>query len=197
MKKLKHLISIAFLFLAIPTAHAQNFEELIQNCSDFQHGQYKVLPYITAAIHLQNMGEHSAVSLLREYAVTGENNNKVIMLCRMLFDEIDETGEFRRPLIGAAIFVGNSSYSDWQREPIEIVHNIPFLIVRGYFLGGLPEPAIDYLEYCVQNCAWKEENYRIPWASDLLIFVEELLNSEKWQIPLTDEEIEFIRSQIE
>lgn len=195
-RKMKHLISIAVFLLVIPPLQARDFDEIIENCPDFQLEQYKVLPYITAAVELQNMGEQSAVSLLREYAEIGENNSKVIVLCRMLFDA-EETGEFRRPLIGAALFLGNTDYSDWPREPVELVRNIPFLVVRGYFLGGLPESAIDYLEYCVQNCIWKEESYRIPSDSDLLASMEDLLNSDKWQMPLADEDIEFIISQID
>ncbi len=186
----------AIILLSICAAYAQNFEETIQNCPDFQYEQYKVLPYITAAIQLQNMGEQSAISILRDCSRLEENHSKVIILCRMLFDA-DAEGEFRRPLIGGAVFPGNSSYSDWQEEPIELVQNIPFLIVRGYFLVGLPEQAVDYLEYCVQNCIWKEENYRIPSETGLLAAVEELLNSNKWHKELTEEEKEFIRSQIE
>lgn len=195
-RKVKYLIPGAIFLLAIFAAHALDFEETIQNCPDFQYEQYRVIPYIKAAIQLQNMGEQSAISLLKYYSEMEENQNRVIILCRMLFDT-DVTGEFRRSLIGGAVFAGNSSYADWPREPIEIVQDIPFLIARGYTLGGMPERAIDYLEYCDQNCVWKEDNYRIPSESDLLVSVEELLNSDKWQIPLTAEEVEFIRSQIE
>ena len=60
----------------------------------------------------------------------------------------------------------------------------------------MPEQAIDYLQYCVENCIWKEDDYRIPSDTDLAAAVEELLNSSKWQMPLTDEEEEFFRSQI-
>jgi hypothetical protein len=191
MIKMKHLILASVLITS--TSHGQDFYAAIENCPDFQYQQYSVRPYISAAKQLQNMGRESAISVLRECCENEENQNKVIILCRMLFES--ENG-MRRPLIGGAAFPGNSTYADWPSEPIEIVQNIPFLIVSGYCLGGLPERAIDYLEYCELNCEWKNEFYSMPSENELVSALNELLNSEKWQTPLTDDEKDFLRSQI-
>ncbi len=180
-------------FLLITSAsYGRNFHEIIQNCPDFQYEHYTVRPYISAAIELQDMGREQAVFVLRECCENGENQNRVIILCRMLFER---EGDMRRPMIGAAAFPGNSTYADWPSEPIELVQNIPFLIARGYSLGGLPECAMDYLEYCELQCAWRNEIYVMPSDADLLASLNELLNSEKWQTSLTDEEEQFFRSQ--
>jgi hypothetical protein len=191
MIRMKHLILASVLITC--TAHGQSFDAAIENCSDFQYQQYTVCPYISAAIQLQNMGRESAISVLRECCEKEENQNRVIILCRMLFES---EGEMRRPFIGGAAFMGNSTYDDWPSEPIEIVQNIPFLIVRGYSLGGVPERAIDYLEYCELHCTWRNEIFGMPSEDYLLASLNELLNSEKWQTPLTDEEEEFFRFQI-
>jgi len=191
---MKHLILAYISVLITCAAHGQNFDAAIEKCPDFQYQQYTVYPYISAAIQLQNMGRESAISVLRECCENEENQNRVIILCRMLYES---EGEMRRPLIGGAVFQGNTTYTDWPSEPIEIVKNIPFLIASGYYLGGLPERAIDYLEYCELNCTWRIENYSMPSENELVSALNELLNSEKWQTPLTDDEEEFFRSQID
>ena len=180
-------------FLLITSAsYGRNFHETIQNCPDFQYEQYTVRPFIGAAMELQNMGREEAISVLGECCENEGMQNIVIVLCRMLFEK---EGDMRRPMIGAAAFPGNSNCADWPSEPIELVQNIPFLIARGYSLGGLPECAMDYLEYCELQCAWRNEIYVMPSDADLLASLNELLNSEKWQTSLTDEEEQFFRSQ--
>jgi len=178
------------VLIASSVARGESIDEAIQNCPDFQ--TYSVFPYIRAGIMLQSMGRDSAISVLKRCCETDGNNNRVIILCRMLFESNESA---RRPLIGAAVFPGGTTYSHWPLEPIEIVRNIPFLVVRGYLLGGLPEPAIDYLEYCELHCEWRDDCYRIPSDSELEVALDELLNSDRWQIPLADEEEQFFRSQ--
>ncbi len=192
MTNFKQLIPLAVSLLTVCAAHGQSFSEAIRNCPDFQYEPYKVSPYISAAIQLQSMGQDSAVSVLRSCCGIDGNENKVIILCRMLFES---DGEMRRPLMGGAVFPGNTTYDDWPAEPIEIVQNIPFLIVRGYMLGGLPEQAIDYLEYCTLQCTWRDEVYSMPSESELLTSLNKMLDSDKWQTPLTADETQFFQDQ--
>lgn len=194
MRKMTNLIVTSVSILITCLAQGQNFDVAINNCPDFQYQQYAVFPYIEAAILLQNIGRESALPILQECCEDGENQNKIIILCRMLYENEDE---MRRPLIGATTFPGNSTYTDWASEPIELVQNIPFLLVRGYCLGGCPESALNYLEYCELNCTWRDEIYSMPSDDKLLSALDELLNSEKWQRPLTDTEKEFFSSQID
>ena len=194
MRSMKHPMA-ALIFVSITcTAYGQNFHETIQSCPDFQYEQYTAAPYISAAIELQNMGRDQAITVLKECCENEENQNRVIILCRMLFER---EGEMRRPLIGAAAFPGNTTCADWPAEPIGIIGNIPFLIVLGYSLGGLPESAEDYLEYCELQCTWRNEMYTMPSDAHLMESFDELLNSDKWQTPLTGGEMEFFRSQMD
>src|SRR5258707_376899 len=111
------------------------------------HGrQYAVAPYLRSAVRLQSMGRDEACKAL----LASKDDDQVFVLCRMLFTKRGAS-EFRRPLIGGALFLGTTDYADWSLEPIELVDGIPFLITQGYILAGVPEAAGSYLRYCMAN----------------------------------------------
>ena len=157
------------LFLCIASLfgqHGARFQHLLEQCGGSQDGTYRVLPQLYAASFLQKLGEEKGGELLLEYAGTQKYDQEIIILCRMLY--VPESGEeFRRPMIGAAHFLAGTDYVDWPLEPIEIVDGVPFLVVQGYSLGGQPELAEMYLEYCFDNCKWNPINYSIPGKQEL------------------------------
>src|SRR5262245_19501059 len=118
---------------------------------------YKVAPFIRAAVALQALGKDKACELLRAHSKDRQRElySGVFVLSRMLFVKKAD-GKFRRPLIGGAAFVGGTDYEDWPLEPIEIVDGVPFIITRGYMLGGSPESAESYVLYCMEHCDWNE-----------------------------------------
>ena len=156
---------------------------------------YKVDPYIAAAAKIQSVGEDEAGKHLLALAKDVDHGDKVIILCRMLFTA-KSNAEFRRPFIGAAFFLGDTAYADWPLEPIELVDGVPFLVVRGYALGGSPEHPKRYVEYCVGNCAWQTAEFKPRSAAEKQKTLEKLLASPKWKAGLTDEEKQFLTSQI-
>jgi hypothetical protein len=144
------------------------------------------------------MGREAACQELLKAASqvpTREQDEQIIILCRMLFTKRADS-EFRRPMIGGAFFFGATDYSDWSLEPIEVVDGVPFKIVRGYVLGGFPEPASSYLNYCMTACDWNRTAFREATAKELQAALDKLLSSPKWKQPLDEYDRAFLSDQI-
>ena len=106
---------------------------------------YRTKPFIAATRDLQELGQSAACDTLRKVATMNPHGWEVVILCRMLFTN-RPAGAFRRARIGAFNFVGDTDYSDWPREPIEIVDGVPFFIATSCQGGGQPEPADMYCQ---------------------------------------------------
>lgn len=167
--------------------------------------RYKVDPYLAAAVKLQALGKEKAVALLRDLAGKEDwpNENRTILLCRMLF-AAKPGSQFRRPGIGAPVFIGEIDREaaprldkDWPREPIDLVDGVPFLVVHGYTLGGYPEPASEYLEYCVRYCDWSTEGFTPKTAEEKQKALAKLLASPRWKQPISEDAKKALSSQIE
>ncbi len=162
---------------------------------DLNSGCYKVSAYISAAIRLQDMGRELACRALLQAAQTDRMNRQIVVLCRILFIKRG-AGEFRRPWIGQAIFLGSTDYPDWPLEPVECVDGVPFLITRGYIVFGWPEPAESYLRHCMASCDWNTARMREPTDAEKGAALGKLLASKKWRRPLDAEERRFLSAQI-
>jgi hypothetical protein len=143
--------------------------------------EYRCDPYIRAAVRLQRLGREAAIDALGELSrEEGVEGHRAIILCRMLFTK-KAGGEFRRPLLGAAAFLDGTDYPDWPLEPIEVVDGVPFLIVRSYTLGGVPESSEGYLDYCVTDCEWNSVPYRVKTVAERTKALDKLTRSPKWK----------------
>jgi hypothetical protein len=159
---------------------------------------YKATAFIEAAVALQALGKEKACELLRANGKGSEHNanNGVIVLMRMLFVKKAD-GEFRRPRIGGAIFLGGTDYADWPLEPIELIDGVPFLISRGYMIGGGPgETGEAYLDYCLKNCDWNDFVFEKPSEKELRRALVKLVSSPKWKTPLDGSAKDHFAAQI-
>jgi hypothetical protein len=157
---------------------------------------YKADPYIAAAAKLRAAGKDKAVETLRAAAKDRDQPvEQVIVLCRMLFTAKSKKA-FERPGLGAPGCLGGTDMKDWPSEPIELVDGVPFLIVVGYTLAGFPEPAEEYLDYCVKACDWGAAEFEPKTAAEKGKALDKLLASPKWKRPLKDWEKEFLAAQI-
>jgi hypothetical protein len=192
---------------AVPLPEGSLLKELPSVFPAGRGWSYKVDPYIAAA-KLQAADRDEAVESLRTAAKDADaaakhavqyphqSSDKVILLCRMLFTA-KPNGEFRRPMIGAPLCLGDTDLKDWPLEPIEIVDGIPFLVVRGYQGSGVPEPAEHYLSYCLQECDWAADRFQPKAAGEKKKALDKLLTSRKWKRPLTEYEEGFLLSQVQ
>jgi hypothetical protein len=100
----------------------------------------------------------------------------------MLFEARDG-GAFRRPMIGAPNFIAGA-LENWPLEPIALSDGLPFLVVRGYALGGKAESPSQYVAYCLSHCRWSHRKYasatvgQIARALELLISANEALRAQ-------------------
>src|SRR5579862_9137932 len=92
---------------------------------------YKTDPFIRMAVALQSLGRLAALDKLHAMARNPQAGGRVIVLSRMLFERRPGS-DLRRPMMGAAYFLGGTGYSDWPNEPIEVVDGVPFLVTDGY-----------------------------------------------------------------
>jgi hypothetical protein len=167
-----------------------------------QQHSYKVDPYIRAAGLLQEIGKERALKNLKTLAQNRDDESRTIVLCRMVFAAKPGI-EFRRPSLGAAHFIGpngfarEADYKTWPLEPIELIDGVPFLICRGYSLGGEPEPSSRYLAYCIDNCDWSKFRYKPKTMAEKKAALQSLLSLEKVKGKLDKYGIEFLESQIQ
>jgi hypothetical protein len=155
-----------------------------------QNGDFRAQPYLRAAERLQALGQKEACKRL----LGADVQDPVIVLCRMLFTR--RAVGFRRPLIGAASFLGDTDYPDWPLEPIEIIDGVPFLMTQGTMLGGVPESAQSYLHWCMAHCDWNPVPYRPMSAQEGRDALAKLIGSGKWKRPLHPYEKEFLSAQL-
>ena len=116
--------------------------------------QFRSAPYMQVAHLLQQLPGDRRRKLLTSW--TKDYQEQLFILCRMLFE--NEEG-FRRPGLGGPIFVDGGKIADWPLEPITLIDNVPFVVVRGYVLGGRPESIKSYLGYCFEKCQWSNRDY--------------------------------------
>lgn len=196
MKKLLVVLLTGFIVLSsFGQDNNINFENLIKKCNGFNSDDFKSKPYIELASYIQSIEKEEAILVLKEFANTGKFEDQIIVLTKMLFVSKKDS-ILRRPFVGAAGFLGNTSYDDWAGEPIEIIDGIPFLITRGYSLGGCPESSLLYLEYCIENGEWTSIIYKTKTDEELKKALSLLLACEKWKIELNEIDTEFLKKQI-
>jgi len=107
-----------------------------------------------------------------------------------------DKGEFRSPGLGCPAFFGGTDDPDWPLEPIELVDGVPFLILRGYYLTGVPESADSYLKYCIGNCAWNTAAFQPKSRQQKRKALEKLMASPKWKGHLGDSDQAFLSAQL-
>ena len=187
-------ISLLLLLIAAAgcTTHADGPLERLPR---FQQRQFRSEPYIRAAVALQAMGRQRACEQMMALAKRDRDAEQIFILCRMLFTKRG-TSEFRRPMIGGAVFLADTGYSDWPLEPIELVDGVPFVITWGYILAGEPEPPESYLRYCMSDCDWSTFRYREQSRAEMRAALAKLVASSKWRRPLEQQERERLTEQI-
>jgi len=190
------IINLLFMCLAIGVSSVQAAEgELIEDCPQISWG-FKIAPYLRVAQDLQDKGKDAAVEKLRGWASTGKYEEQVFVLCRMLFVSRDKT-KFRRPGIGKAHFFGGTDYKDWPLAPITVHKDVPILITYGYSLFGKAEPSLSYVDYCVKECDWSKNHFKVLDRKVIAAAVDDWLARRKWPEKLSKRDRAFFTKQAE
>ncbi|MCX6379673.1 MAG: hypothetical protein NT023_09395 [Armatimonadetes bacterium] len=167
--------------------------------------EYKVEPYIQAAITLQKLGEKRACEVLLRFVRERYVEESNIVLCRMLF-AAKPGQEFRLPNFGVPRLIGYSESEEtatiekriraWSLAPIEIVDGVPLLIANGWKRAKVPESAYNYIVYCRSSYDWGRVRYQPVSREAKRKAVNKLIRSSKWGRPLLYEEVQFLMFQI-
>jgi hypothetical protein len=177
-------------------------------------GKYKVDPYIEAARELQAAGKQKAclrmILLVRSHkgSLDVGNRERIGVLCRMLFIQRAGT-DFEGPFLGDPVFLGsrrtgraesiNHILKKWPLEPIELVDDVPFAVVYGFFYEGIWDSSgtESYVRYCMTNCDWSSTRFNAKAKQQKEAAFRKLLSSPKWGGPLEGWAKEFLTKQIE
>lgn len=196
------LASLALLPVAgaVGLAHKEakpvSLKDLPRPWHSKEDNSYRVDPYIAAAAAFQAEPKTAADTLKKLIKdADGDDKDQAFILCRMLFTAKPK-GEFRPPLLGAPSFLGVMDDKGWPLDPIELVDGVPFLVVTGFFGGGDPESASQYLDYCLKECDWTTEKYKPKEKEAKEKALAKLQADKRWKRELTKEEKEYLGSQI-
>jgi RNA polymerase sigma factor (sigma-70 family) len=164
--------------------------------------EYRVEPYIRAALSLQALGKEAGIAKLKELAESDTDGFKTIPLCRMLFTP--KAGrEFRRPALGTMTFAGSRAFGmnpeprDWPLAPLEIVEGVPFLLTTNMTLAKSPESAQRYLQYCLDECVWKTTLYAPKTTEELRQALATLLADKRLKGVYEESDQLFLAKQLE
>ena len=102
--------------------------------------------------YLQQLGKLRALAVLEELLTTpglGETSG-LFWVLRVLFD-VPAGVEFPPVRLGQPSIPPPADVTQLRRYPIVIAQDVPFLAIRGYLLGGLPEAVETHIEYFRAN----------------------------------------------
>lgn len=104
---------------------------------------------------LQGLGRKGALAAVRAYLQNTPNPpNALFLAVRGLF-EPPPNGSLRMPMLGGPTPEPPAKLSVLPLYPLLMLHDVPLSVVRGYVLGGHPEPLGMHLDYLEKNATWR------------------------------------------
>jgi hypothetical protein len=76
---------------------------------------------------------------------------------------------------------GSMRAEDWPFLPFAITNGVPLSMTLGYALAGRPEPAGDYLTYCVSNGVFRTNTFPTPSRASASHALKQVLASPAWK----------------
>ena len=117
---------------------------------------YQCSEMVQVANHLRKLGKDKSLAALRTYLTSGGDNDKVLVICRLLF--VNPKG-WGAPILGQpSPSINQDTAKKFPLFPVALSDGVPFLLVEGYQLEGLPESANDCLKLC-EGFALVKEDY--------------------------------------
>lgn len=113
---------------------------------------YRCAEMIRVVNHLRRLGKNKSLAVLRDYLASEgqferfDNNGEVLIICRLLF--VNPKGWAPPGLGDPAPATNQDVEKHFPLFPIALSDNVPFLLVYGYTIAGVPELAKDCLELC-------------------------------------------------
>jgi hypothetical protein len=108
-------------------------------------------------------------------------NERIGWMCRVLF-ESKEGYPLRSPMFGGLMLPQRTMpLGNWPHYPVAKSGSSCFVLSEGYMLGGVAEPAEDYVLFCRQNGVFRTKRIAVPSKQTALRDAATLRNSAEWQ----------------
>lgn len=172
------LVVLLVYWLCIPFRY-------INGCPTITGNDYSPSALLQSANKLLSLGDAKAYRVLRSCASWKgydlPSDERVILLCRMLY--VPRRGAYLRPpRLGVPVYLPQESmpHEKWPHFPLVFSEGIPFLLIDGYAVYGIPESSRKYLEYCRENGIFRRTLFNIPTEGETLCAIQTLVHSERW-----------------
>ena len=141
--------------------------------------------YVIKAVNaLQPLGKEKALERLHAYLESyckGKDTDGLFWVLRVLFEVPAEQG-FPPVILGTPNIPPPAVPGKFPRFPIVMLRDIPFLVVSGYILFGLPEPVEDHVAYFRSHGTLREQVLHPPASTEGI--AEEFL--QRWNAAYED-----------
>lgn len=138
-----------------------------------------------AANYYIGMGEPDACAdLIRNAGASKapKRNVRAALICRILFEGKGKGG-LRAPRLGdISLPTMTMPSSAWPEFPLFQQDGVWFELDENYkILGGLPEKAADYIDYCQKNGKFRTDRLSVPSHQQAVDALGALQGSKRWQ----------------
>ena len=118
--------------------------------------QYQCGEMVQVVNHLRKLGKDKSLAALRGYLANDGDNDKVLVICRLLF--VNPKG-WDAPILGQpSPTINEDAAKRFPLFPVGLSNGVPFLLVEGYSLKGKAESAVACLKLC-EGFALVKEDY--------------------------------------
>ena len=171
---------------------------LLDQASTMHFEDYNPVYVIQAVNALQPLGKGKALERIESYLESRDKNKDaygLFWVLRVLFEVPAKQG-FPPARLGKPTIAPPAKPETLPRFPIAMIKDIPFLVIRGYFLRGLPEPVEAHVDYFRAHGSLREQVLAPPASMQ---DIEEVF-LQKWKAAYgnayTAEALETIKAQI-
>ncbi len=145
------ILSVVYACLVLvyyprPTQYRDDVQLILSKAPSILRSQtYRCRDMVEVVNHLRRLGKDKALTVLREYLEISGEDDRVLVICRLLF--VNPKG-WNPPGLGEPSPPINWKVAkEFPLFPIALSDRVPFLLV-GYQLGGMPEWAGRCLKLC-------------------------------------------------
>lgn len=172
---------------------------LLDQAATMNFEDYNPTYIIQVVNQLQPLGKEKALAQIDSYLENrdpGKDAYGLFWVLRVLFEVPTDPG-FPPVRLGQPTLPPPNEPGKLPRFPIVVVQDIPFLVIRGYYLGGFPEPVEAHIAYFRTHGVLREKPLTPPVSMDGI--EEEFL--QQWKAAYGDaytaEVLETLKAQID
>lgn len=120
--------------------------DILESAPKIEGSTYKCSDMAKALNQLRAIGKPRCLKALNDYLSEGGDEDKVLVVCRLMFHN---PKGWLQPALGEPLpLINHNAVDKFELFPIAVQNGVPFLLVQGYSLGGMPESAKRCLKLC-------------------------------------------------